>query len=37
MLEGKPEGAGAATSLRSLLTINRTHETYYESFLKPVV
>lgn len=37
VLEGKPEGAGAATSLRSLMTINTTHEIYYESFLKLVV
>lgn len=26
MLEDKPEGAGATTSLRSLLIINMTHE-----------
>lgn len=37
MLEGKLEGAGAATPLRSFLTINMTHEIYYETFLKPVV
>jgi len=37
MLEGKPEGAGVATSLRSLLIINTTHEIYYAFLLKPVV
>lgn len=37
MLEGNPEGAGAATPLRILLATNMTHEIYHESFLKPVV
>lgn len=37
MLEGKPEGAGAATSLRSLLAINTIYEIYHQSFVKKTV